>query len=425
MRVLILGAGPAGVVAAERLRALAPARGVRLDITMVSAEQYPPYAPPTMADHFIHGGEERLFWRGRDIGQRLELNYLSGSRAQGIDTERRRVLLDDDRKLGYDRLIIATGSRLYAPLRGYDLPGVYNFKSLSAARSLVEQVHAGTVGSAIVVGAGFIGVEVALLLADLGVSVLMLEKKDRVMPRVLDRETAGIVLKALRDRGIEVETGVEVGSFRGRRKVKGLRLQNGDRIKADAYVAATGVKPNIEFLEGSKVETDWGVIVDQTLSTNMPGIWAAGDVAETRDRLSGERYVHAIWPNAVAQGAVVAERMLGYDISYAGSESMNSLRHLGIPLIAAGASSGRETLRLARDGWLRKIFLDDGRITGYRLAGNIGGAGVYRSLMLRGVDVQDFGTELVEPDFGIGKLSAIAPEMAARPQAPAGAYRLG
>jgi len=143
MRVLILGAGPAGVVAAERLRALAPARGVRLDITMVSAEQYPPYAPPAMADHFIHGGEERLFWRGQDLAQRLELNYLSGSRAQGIDTGRRRILLDDDRGLGYDKLIIATGSRLYAPLRGYDLPGVYNFKSLSAARSLVEQVHAG------------------------------------------------------------------------------------------------------------------------------------------------------------------------------------------------------------------------------------------------------------------------------------------
>lgn len=415
MRVLILGAGPAGVVAAERLRALAPARGVRLDITMVSAEEYPPYAPPAMADHFIHGGEERLFWRGLDIAQRLKLNYLSGSRAQGIDTGRRRVLLDDDSELGYDKLIIATGSRLYAPLRGYDLPGVYNFKSLSAARSLIEQVRAGAVGHAIVVGAGFIGVEVALLLADLGVSVLMLEKEDRVMPRTLDRESAGIVLKALRDRGIEVETGVEVGSFRGRRKVKGLRLQNGDRIKADAYVAATGVKPNIEFLKGSRVETDWGVIVDQTLSTNMPGIWAAGDVAETRDRLSGERYVHAIWPNAVAQGAVVAERMLGYDISYAGSESMNSLRHLGIPLIAAGASRGGETLRLAGDGWMRKIFLDGGRIAGYRLAGNISGAGVYRSLMLRGVDVRDFGTALVEPGFGIGKLASITPEITARP----------
>ena len=92
---------------------------------------------------------------------------------------------------------------------------------------------------------------------------------------------------------------------------------------------------------------------------------------------------------------------------------MNSLRHLGVPLIAAGASSGQETLRLARDGWLRKIFIDDGRIVGYRLAGNIGGAGLYRSLMLRGIDVRRFGPELAEPGFGIGQLVSTTAEVAA------------
>lgn len=221
------------------------------------------------------------------------------------------------------------------------------------------------------------------------------------------------MLDALVRRGIEVETGVEAAAFCGRRKVKRVRLENGDHVKADAYIAATGVKPNIEFLEGSGVETDWGVIVDDALATNVPRVWAAGDVAETRDRLTGRRYVHAIWPNAVAQGCVVAERVLGYDTVYAGAESMNSLRHLGVPLIAAGASSGQETLRVARDGWLRKIFIDDGRIVGYRLAGNIGGAGLYRSLMLRGIDVRRFGPELAEPGFGIGQLVSTTAEVAA------------
>lgn len=412
-RMLILGAGPAGIAAAERLRELERDGDQRLDITMISAEPFPPYAPPAMADHFIHGGEERLFWKGRDVTDRLGLDYHAGTRVKRVDTQRRRVLLADDSELDYEQLIIATGSRLYAPLHGYELPGVYNFKSLRAARELITHVRKGDVQRALVVGAGFIGVEVALLLADLGVGVLMLEKKDRVMPRLLDRESAAIVLEALVRRGIEVETGVEAAAFCGRRKVKRVRLENGDHVKADAYVAATGVKPNIEYLDGSGVETDWGVLVDDALATNVRGVWAAGDVAETRDRLTGERYVHAIWPNAVAQGRVVAERVLGFDTTYAGAESMNSLRHLGVPLIAAGARAGQETLRLARDGWLRKIFLDHGQIVGYRLAGNIGGAGLYRSLMLRGIDVRRFGPELAEPGFGIGQLVSTTAEVAA------------
>ena len=405
MRILIVGAGPAGIGVAERLRELEASHGESLQITMVSAEPFPPYAPPAMADHFMGGGEERLFWKGRDIAQRLGLAYRAGTRVERLDSRRRRASLDDDTALEYDRLVIASGSRLYAPLRGYELPGVYNFKSLSAARELVAHARSGKVARAVVVGAGFIGVEVALLLADLGVAVLMLEKKDRVMPRVLDRESAGMVLEALGKRGVEVETGVEVAAFCGRRKVKRLRLENGDHVKADAYVAATGVKPNIEWLEDSGIETDWGVIVDDRLSTNAPRVWAAGDVAETRDRVTGQRYVHAIWPNAVAQARVVAERMLGYDTVYEGAESMNSLRHLGVPLIAAGARGGAETLRLARHGWLRKIFLDDGKIVGYRLVGEIGGAGLYRSLMLRGVDVGRFGADLAEPSFGIGQIA--------------------
>lgn len=412
-RMLILGAGPAGIAAAERLRELERDGDQRLDITMISAEPFPPYAPPAMADHFIHGGEERLFWKGRDVTDRLGLDYHAGTRVKRVDTQRRRVLLADDSELDYEQLIIATGSRLYAPLHGYELPGVYNFKSLRAARELITHVRKGDVQRALVVGAGFIGVEVALLLADLGVGVLMLEKKDRVMPRLLDRESAAIVLEALVRRGIEVETGVEAAAFCGRRKVKRVRLENGDHVKADAYVAATGVKPNIEYLDGSGVETDWGVLVDDALATNVRGVWAAGDVAETRDRLTGERYVHAIWPNAVAQGRVVAERVLGFDTTYAGAESMNSLRHLGVPLIAAGARAGQETLRLARDGWLRKIFLDHGQIVGYWLAGNIGGAGLYRSLMLRGIDVRRFGPELAEPGFGIGQLVSTTAEVAA------------
>jgi NAD(P)H-nitrite reductase large subunit len=399
VRVTILGAGPAGLTVAERLRELTGPGD--LDIEMVCGEPFPPYSPPAMADFFLTGRDDPLYWKGKDVLERFAVT-LHEADCRSIDPAVRRVELTTGEALTYDRLVIATGSRLHTELPGVELPGVYDFKSLHAAVTLVERAHRGEVKSALIVGAGFIGVEVALLLSDLGLDVTMISRR-WVMPRGLDPETGDIVLDALRDRGVTVRMYEPAEAFEGATEVEGVRLAGGDRLRADVYVAATGVKPNVACLAGSGVELDWGVIVDDNLVTNVPDVYAAGDVAETRDRLTGERYVHAIFPNAVNQGRVVAEHLLGLDTGYGGAESMNSLRHLGVPVVAAGELRGEE-LRMRRDGVLRKISLEDGRITGFRLAGDIRGAGVYRRLMLNRTDVRGYGTRLLEPTFGAGSI---------------------
>jgi phenylglyoxylate dehydrogenase epsilon subunit len=176
-------------------------------------------------------------------------------------------------------------------------------------------------------------------------------------------------------------------------------------LTADAYVAATGVKPHVEYLDGSGIGTDWGVHVDDRMRTDAPHVHAAGDVAEAADRMTGERYVHAIFPNAVAQGEVVARDILGLPTAYPGAESMNSLKHLGIPIISIGAMEGEEALRWQDGDALRTVWLTEGRIVGARLAGEVGGAGVYRTLMLRRDDVRRYGHRLVEPSFGPGAIA--------------------
>jgi len=401
MRVLILGAGPAGMTAAQGLRELAPTRSPDPDITIVSGEPFPPYSPPAMADHFLTGRDTSLFWLGKDACERLNVDYRAGINARSLDADRQCVVLDGDIELEYDKLVIATGSRLYAPVDGYDLPGVYNFKSLSAARDLVEHARRGEVKSALIVGAGFIGVEVALLLNSLGLDVTMIEQQDWVMPRMLDEETAGLVIDELQRRGVTALEHTEAMRFVGEEHVTGVELHDGQKVSADAYVAATGVKPNVDFLKGSGLDLDWGVKVDNRLRTNLPDIWAAGDVAETVDRLSGERFVHAIWPNARAQGQVVARDMLGYAADDEGAERMNSMKHLGLPIIAVGEAEGERELRWRQGDQLRKIFLTDDRIVGFRLAGDIRGAGTYHALMSRGSDVSGFGAELLDPRFRI------------------------
>jgi len=407
MRILILGAGPAGISVAEHLRALQPDADQQADITMISAEPFPPYSPPAMADHFLHGRGAALYWKGTDICERLQVDYRAGTAVREVDPTAKRVMLADDMALAFDELVIATGSRLYAPIDGYDLPGVYNFKSLTAAQELIAHARDGEVKSAVVVGAGFIGVEVALLLADLGLDVTMVEQQDRVMPGMLDAETAEIVGHALAERGVRVRIGAQAAAFAGNGRADALVLEPGEVVKGDAYVAATGVKPNLEFLAGAGLDTGWGLRVDDGLCTNIPCIRAAGDAVETRDRMTGERFVHAIFPNAVAQARIVAERLLGYDTRYEGAESMNSLRHLGIPVIAVGSQTGETELKIRTGRNLRKINLTEGRIVGFRLAGNIRGAGVYRSLMLRRVDVSRYGDDLLEPGFGPTRLAAV------------------
>jgi len=407
MGVVIVGSGPAGITAAETLR--------RYDrtspVTVVSDEPYPPYSPPAMADHFLTGREETLFWKGRDVCQRLGVDERRGMGVVAVRADRREVVLEGGDVVDYDVLVLASGSRLYAPVEGSDLPGVYNFKSLRAASALVERVRSGEARTALIVGAGFIGIEIALLLADLGVEVTVVELLDRVMPRMLDAETAEIVRRAIEGRGVAVRLNLEARAFVGEREARGVRVASGEVLTADLYIAATGVKPNIGFLEGSGIEMGWGVPVDDHLRTSVPGVYAAGDVAEAPDRLTGERYVHAIFPNAVAQGRVVAHNVLGRDTLYEGAEIMNSLGHVGLPVMAVGSMVGAEELRWRRGDTLRKIFLDDGRIVGFRLTGDIGAAGVYRSLMLRRVDVGRYAGRLLAPGFGVGSSvwSAIAP----------------
>jgi NADPH-dependent 2,4-dienoyl-CoA reductase/sulfur reductase-like enzyme len=161
MKTVIVGAGPAGVSVVETLRE--HDRG--MELVVLSAEPYPPYSPPAMADHFMTGSQAHL-WRGDNWPELMGVEYRSGATVAEVVPKAHRLLLADGGSLDYDRLVIATGSRLYAPLAGADLPGIYNFKSLSAASELIRQVKSGQARSALIWGG--LSMEIALLLSDLG-----------------------------------------------------------------------------------------------------------------------------------------------------------------------------------------------------------------------------------------------------------------
>ncbi len=405
MNVVIVGAGPAGITVADEVRRGAP----EASITMLSTEPFPPYSPPALADHFLTGRDEPLFWKGRDVAARLGLDFRPSTTVVSLDPAAHRVMLADGGTLAFDQLVIASGSRLHAPIPGWDLPGVLDFKSLTAAEAIVRRVRSGEVSRALIVGAGFIGMEIALLLADLGVRATIIGRRPWLMPRMLDTESAGIAARVMQSRGVELRLGEEATAFLGTDAVEGVALAGGEVVTADLYVAATGVQPHMEFLAGSGIGTHWGIRVDSMLRTSASDIWAAGDVVESPDRLTGVSFVHAIFPNAVEQARVVAANLLGRPTRYEGAESMNSLKHLGLPLVAAGAAEGPDEVRTRDGDNLRRVFLSDGRIVGFRLVGDIRGAGVLHQLMLRREDVRRFTRRLASPAFGAGTLVLTAP----------------
>jgi NAD(P)H-nitrite reductase large subunit len=402
MRVVVIGTGPAGITAAETLRRLDPTGSV----VALSAEDSPPYSPPAMADHFLTGRDEPLYWKGRDVASRLGIEELRDAAVEAVDTDSHEVVLADARRIPYEGLVVASGSRLYAPLAGADLPGVLDFKSLRSATELVGRVRRGEVTTALIVGNGFIGVELSLLLADLGVDVSIVGRRDWVMPRVLDPMASTLAEAALVARGVTLRLGVEATAIVGHPSADGVQLADGAVLRADLVVAATGVKPHTEFLEDSDLVADWGVHVDEFLATSVPGVSAAGDVAEAIDRFTGERYVHAIFPNAVAQAPIAAANLLGAGLRYDGAEAMNSLKHLGIPIVSIGTiDAPDEVLRWQGGDHLRAVYLRDDRIVGAQLVGDIGAAGLYHSLMLRRQPVGRFGARLVEPGFGMADIA--------------------
>jgi NAD(P)H-nitrite reductase large subunit len=399
MRSVVIGTGPAGITAAITLRQLDPTGSV----IALSSEPFPPYSPPAMADHFLTGREDTLYWKDREISERAGIDERRDAHVVGIDTDARQVELAGGERIGFEGLVVASGSRLYAPLEGAELPGVLDFKSLSAATELVGRVRRREAKSAIIVGNGFIGIELSLLLADLGVDVTVIGRRGWVMPRALDPVTSKIAELALTARGVKLRLGVQVDAIIGDGLASGVRLAGGTELKADLIIAATGVKPHTEFLEGSEIQVGWGIHVDDALATSVSGIVAAGDVAEAADWRTGERFVHAIFPNAVAQARIAAANLLGAELRYEGAEAMNSLKHLGVPIVAMGSiDEFDEVLRHEEDDDVRSIYLLDGRVVGAQLAGNIGAAGVYHSLMMRRVRVAQFGRRLVEPGFGMG-----------------------
>lgn len=377
MRHVIIGSGPAGVCAAEAIRARSP----EASITMVSQDPAPA-GSPVMLTYWLSGKYDprRLYFRDPSWAGKHRIMLKTGVSAVSVDSATGRVLLDNHQQLPFDRLLIASGtSAIPLPVPGSDAKGVGFFRQLADARTFIKSGP--EVKQVVIIGAGFIGLKLACHLHEKGLGVILLEREPRLAARIFDDETSGRVASLLAVHQIGVYTGVEAVEILNRGGgVSGIRLSDGRRFDCQRIVQSVGVQPNVHFLKDSGVTLNRGIVVNDRMQTNLSGIYAAGDVTVTTDSITGAFFNNATWPAATRQGAVAGGNMAGGDRRYLNNFPINVLDLFGLRIMAAGhpllAPSSKIAVSLQDDAsGYRKIVTRAGRLVGFILVGDIGGAG--------------------------------------------------
>jgi NAD(P)H-nitrite reductase large subunit len=389
MRCVIIGNSATGVGAAEAIRAASK----DAKIVMIGDEPHHVYSRPLIS-HYIAGevAPEEMRYRPLDFYKRFKIDARLGVRAESLDLDARAVKLADGKSVHYDKLLIATGSiQKFPPIKGREHPGVFDFWTRADADAIRER----TGGcdwllpcTAVVIGAGLVGIQAAYGLRGAGLNVVLIELLPAILSRILDTTAATYAQAILEHGGVRVLTGKSVTEILGSAEegVTGVVLNNGERIDCGLVVKATGVAPNLGLVKGSRLATNAGILVNEFFETNVPNVYAAGDVAETYDVTRGKMFVNANWPNAHAQGRIAGLNMAGQATAYAGSIGMTSMPLFGKAIVSQGIvepeAGDQIQVRESRENQIyQKLVFRDEYLVGAVMVSDVSAVGLVNHLI--------------------------------------------
>ncbi|MBI2216952.1 MAG: FAD-dependent oxidoreductase [Candidatus Rokubacteria bacterium] len=410
-RHLIVGGGTAGINA---IRTIREEESERSEITLVSAEKpYSRMVLPYFLDRSI--AESHVYTATAKTLADWGVKTLVGRKAASLDTKANVLTLDDGAKVEYDDCLVATGSSpVRAPLPGADGAGVHSFWTLDQAKAVIDEIRKGS--HVVMFGAGFISFTILNSILSLGAKLTIVEIAPTILPRMVDATGAALVQQWLERHGVTVRTGatatgIEDVPMKGKPPRKRVRFKAGADVVCDVVIMATGIKTNLDWLEDSGLRIDRGIVVNDRLRSNVDTVYAAGDVAEGPDVVTGGTAVHAIEPTAQEHGRVAGANMAGKDVAYRGSLLANivEVQHLDVASFGAWDDEQAEAitgLKADRPAY-RKLLFTGGRLTGAIILGpssdiwTTNDVGMLKGLVQAGVTLDGYKGYLRKNPFDV------------------------
>ena len=403
MGYVIIGSGPAAVGCITGIRKVDKSN----PITVISKDDNC-YSKPLIPNLITGVNKESIIYRNDDFFNKNGVRFISNTTAKSIDTGKKKVTLDSKKGLDYDSLLIATGSKpLDLKIKGIEKEGIFTFYDVQSALSLRDFIQTEKVKHAVVIGSGFVGIEVAIFLRNFGVNVTVITRSDRVLRRDIDEKASKIVEQFLDANGIKIVFNSKVEEVLGEKRIKAVKLETGKVIDCQSVIMAVGTRPNNSIFS---LDAD-GIDVDEYMHTKAESVFAAGDCIRCIDITDGKRKNIPSFELAFEQGFVAGINMAGKKLNYLGGLKTTSLSFVEKPIVSVGVINPADRKyevfvndKLKRSGYYRKVVIRDNKLVGFEAIGNIDRTGILTGIIRQGIDVSQFKEKLSDVNFGLAFL---------------------
>lgn len=398
MQYVIIGNSTAAVAAAEQIRR----NDGKGKITMISDEPYHTYGRPLISYYLLGKTDaERMKYRPSDFYERNRIDTIFSKRVEKIDAEKKKVLLSDGKKIGYDKLLVATGSRPFnPPMEGIgSVPCKFNFMTFDDALALENVLSPDK--RVLIIGAGLIGLKCLEGIADRVREVAVVDMADRVLPSILDEYGASLVRHELEEHKATFYLSDSVQKFEGNTAY----LKSGKEIAFDILVVAVGVRPNVELVKDAGGKVGRGILTDDRQETSLKDVYAAGDCTESYDITAQTSRILALLPNAQFQGACAGANMAGGEVHFTNAVPMNAIGFFGSHILTAGSYFGDTYVEKSGDTY-KKLFYSENKLNGFILVNKPEKAGIYTSLLRNATPLDEVDFEALKKEPALMAFSA-------------------
>lgn len=360
-------------------------------ITVISDENYHTYSRPLIS-YWLMGkvSDKNIYYREPDFYEKNGVETVLGHKVTKIDAAGKTVVLDDGSTIGYDKLMVATGSKPFVPpMNGLDKVNYHTFMTYDSVKAIKNEVKEGI--KVLIIGAGLIGLKAAEALNEYKAQITVVDLADRILPSILDARAGAKMQKHIESKGTRFILGTSVDEF----SEHSAKLKNGMTVDFDMLIIAVGVRPNTELVSDAGGKVDRGIICDMTQKTTLADVYAAGDCTVSYDASSDTNKILALLPNAYMQGEIAGKNMAGQETYYLNAIPMNAIGFFGLHIITAGSYDGEEYVEETENTY-KKLVFRDGMLKGFILMGDVKRAGIYTSMIKERIDLSDVDIELLK-----------------------------